>query len=93
MKTVIVSDRLRLDSPLWDVDIVPWSSRPAIEGYPAVVLDLYFGEAAEEGFYPLDKVPCNFYELGTEVVRCLPALIPNPPKDTDGRGEGSGGGG
>ena len=73
MKTVIVSDRLRLDSPLWDVDIVPWSSRPAIEGYPAVVLVLYFGEAAEEGFYPLGKVPCNFYELGTEVVRCLNA--------------------
>ena len=73
MPTIIVSDRLNFSPDLPDVQIAHWDNRPSIEGYPIVGLDLYFGEATVEGFYPLGRRHRYFYEMGTQVVRCLRA--------------------
>ena len=73
MKTLIVSDRLDVDYPPFDTEIVNWGDGPSIEGFALVVLDLYFGDPTDGGFVKLDYEYYRFYEMGAEVARSLKA--------------------
>ena len=73
MKTLIVSDRLNIDHLPYDTEVVTWDERPSVEGFPLVVLDLYFGDPTDEGFVKIDHEYHRFYEMGAEVALCLKA--------------------
>jgi len=73
MKTLIVSNRLKLAHPVSKTDIVSWDKRPSVEAYPVVILDINFGEPSEEGFARITNGSPRFYEMGSEVARCLKA--------------------
>ena len=73
MRTLIVSNRLSVDPDVLETEIVGWDNRPSVEGFPLVVLDLYFGEPSAEGFVKIDNAYPRFFELGAEVSRCLKA--------------------
>ena len=73
MKTLVVSDRLKLESPPRDVDLIAWRQRPSVEGYPLVILDLYFGDPTGVGYVEINDDRHRFYEMGREVAKCLEA--------------------
>ena len=66
MNTVIVSDRLAsVTETVDDLDITQWNRRPSVEGYPAIVLDLWFGAPSiDQGFSSSHSYFQKFYELG-----------------------------
>lgn len=56
------------------MDSCKWiASRPSVEGYDIVVLDLFFGPPDAEGYYKLSKNNAQFYELGEEIAKSLQA--------------------
>lgn len=73
LKTLIVSDRLKVEYPIHETKIVCWDERPSVEAFPLVVLDLYFGDPTGDGFVRIGTDQPRFYELGAEVARCLKA--------------------
>jgi hypothetical protein len=74
MNTLIISDRLSRTSENDDVELYSWThDRPSAENYRNVILDLYFGSPDADGYVKLKSTNQNFYEIGTEVAKCLRA--------------------
>ena len=73
MKTLIVSDRLELESTPHEVALFSWYDRPSVKGYPLVILDLYFGDPTTDGYVKINDDDHRFYEMGQKVAKCLKA--------------------
>lgn len=71
LSMLVISDTLWVPS-FMNMDSCNWSaSRPSAEGYDIVVLDLFFGPPATEGYHKLSKDDAHFYELGEEITKSL----------------------
>ena len=75
MSTILISDNLFAPEGS-DIRYSAWtSSRPSVESYEHIILDLYFGSPDIDGYVQLSDAFNNvhFYELGSEVAKSLKA--------------------
>lgn len=74
MNTLIISNRLSKTPDNSDVELYSWTyERPSAANYRNVILDLYFGPPNADGYVRLERSDQHFYEIGSEIVRCLGA--------------------